>query len=128
DLRNSWLLLAYVAIILGIGVLTFGPHQSVMKAGKLAFFCLASVLSVRGASSDNCFPALLALRAFLVLSVANFLLAGAIGGEVFRASHLIEFSIYSSYTIAFLVYLARPQLTLADRGVAWVCSLLCGST
>jgi len=128
DLRNSWLLLGYVAIVLGIGVLTFGPHQAVVKAGKLAFFCLASVLTVRGASSENHFPALLALRAFLALCVANFLLAGVIGGGVFRASHLIEFSIYSSYTIAFLIYLARPHLTLADRGLAWVCSLMCGST
>ncbi len=128
DLRNSWLLLAYVAIMLGIGVLAFGPHQAVVKAGKIAFFCLASVLSVRGASSDNRFPALLALRAFLALCVANFLLAAVIGGGVFRASHLIEFSIYSSYTIAFLIYMARPHLTVADRGVAWACSLMCGST
>lgn len=128
DLRNSWLLLGYVALLLGLGVLAFGPHQAVVKAGKLAFFCLASALSVRGASPENRFPALLALRAFLALCVANFLFAAATGGEIFRAAHLIEFSIYSAYTIAILVYMARPHLTLADRGLAWVCLLLCGST
>ena len=128
DLRGSWLLLCYVAILLGLGVLAFGPHQAVVKAGKLAFFCLASALSVCGASADNRFPALLALRALLVLCIANFLFAVAIGDEVFRASHLIEFSIYSAYTIAILVYLARPKLTLVDRGLAWGCALMCGST
>ena len=128
DLRNSWMLLAYVALLLGLGVLAFGPHQAVVKAGKLAFFCLASALSVKGATPDNRFPALLALRAFLALCVANFLFAAVSGGEIFRASDLIEFSIYSAYTIAILVYMARPHLTPVDRGLAWICLLLCGST
>lgn len=128
NLSNSWLLLAYIAVGLAAGVLAFGVDQAVVKAGKLAFFCLASVLAVRGAHADNAFPALLALRAFLGLCAANLLFAIATGNEIFRGSHLIEFSIYSAYTIAILVYLARPNLTLADRGFAWVFSLLCGST
>lgn len=128
DFRNSWVLLAYLGLLLGVGLIVFGPHQAVIKAGKLAFFCLASALSVRGSSPENRFPSLLALRAFLALCVANFLFAGANGDEIFRAAHLIEFSIYSAYTIAILIYMARPHLTLVDRGLAWACLLLCGST
>ena len=62
------------------------------------------------------------------LAVTIALFAAATGREIFRGDYFIEFSIYSAYTIAILVYLARPQLTVYDRGAAWLFSLLCGST
>ncbi|NNE93512.1 MAG: hypothetical protein HKN23_17840 [Verrucomicrobiales bacterium] len=127
--RKGVVLIGYVCLILGIGFLTYGGHHAVVKAGKLALFCLASALAVRGSGDgDKSFPALVALRAFFGLCAANFLYAAATGNKVFRADHFIEFSIYSSYTIGLLVYLARPRLTLSDRGLAWVFALLCGST
>lgn len=128
DLRWSWILLAYIGLMLVLGAVNYGAHQAVIKAGKLGLFCLASALAVRGSTGDKSFPALVALRAFLGLCGLNFFYAAATGNEIFRASHFIEFSIYSAYTIALLVYLARPRLTIVDRGMAWGFALLCGST
>ncbi len=128
DLRTSWILLAYVLVSLAIGVSNYGAHQAVLKAGKLALFCLASVLAVRGVEGDKSFPALIALRAFLGLCALNFGFAAATGNEIFRSDFFIEFSIYSAYTIALLTHLARPHLTLLDRSFGWLFVLLCGST
>jgi len=129
DLRPTWiLLLAWVGICLLLGVAKYGAHHAVIKAGKLALFCLASGIAVRGAKGDKSFPALVALRAFFGLCALNFLYGATLGSKVFRADYFIEFSIYSSYTIALLIYLARPHLTIADRVFAWTFSLLCGST
>lgn len=126
--RVSWGFLLYFGICLALGVVAYGPHQAVIKAGKLALFVGASFLTLRGAIEGNRFPALLALRGFLILCAANSLYALAIGDSVFRADYLIEFSIYSAYTIAILVYLARPLLTVADRVAAYGFLALCGST
>ncbi len=129
DLRLTWvLLLAWVGICLLLGVAKYGGHHAVIKAGKLALFCLVSGIAVRGVEGDKSFPALVALRAFFGLCALNFLYGAALGGKVFRADYFIEFSIYSSYTIALLTYLARPHLTIADHAFAWIFSLLCGST
>lgn len=124
----SWLWIAYFVVCIGAGVYVYGPHQAVIKAGKLILFLGASFLTVRGAHDGNRFPALLALRAFLVLCFANVGYAIAVGDSVFRADYLIEFSIYSSYTIAILVYLARPELRVLDRILAYAFLFLCGST
>lgn len=124
----GWLLLIYVSGLVALGVFEYGTQQSVLRGGKLTLFCLASLLSVRGSSGDGSFAALVALRAFLGLCGLNFLYAFATGQSVFRFDHFIEFSIYSGYTIAILVYLARPRLTLLDRALAVVANLLCGST
>ncbi len=121
-------LILYIAICLGAAVLSYGMHQAVVKAGKIALFGLVSMLAVRSATADDRFPALVALRALLGLCMLNFLYAIATGGAVFRGAYLIEFSIYSSYTIAILIYLARPHLTAFDRAAAVVFSVLCGST
>lgn len=128
DLRGSWLLIIYVAVCLVIGFHRYGADQAVIKAGKLVLFCVASTLSVRGFSQDQGFSALVALRCFFVLCTLNFGFAAMTGDDIFRADHFIEFSIYSSYSIALLVYLARPYLTPGDRVLAWAFSLLCGST
>jgi hypothetical protein len=124
----GWMLLAFVAFGLAWAFATHGTHHAVIKAGKLALFCLASLISVRGANLESGFPAWIALRAFFGLCIINFTYAAAIGGPVFRAAHFIEFSIYSSYTIGILVHLARPRLTWFDRGAALAFCLLCGST
>lgn len=118
----------YVGLCLALAVWSHGAHQAVIKAGKLGLFCLASMLFVRGAARGDRFPALVALRAFFVLCGANVAFALATGQEVFRGSYLIEFSIYSSYTIAILFYLARPRAGVCDRALAWGFSLQCGST
>ncbi|MDF1862223.1 MAG: hypothetical protein P1U87_18550 [Verrucomicrobiales bacterium] len=129
DLRLTWILMvAWIVLCLFLGFSKFGAHHAVIKAGKLALFCLASGLSLRGVQGDKGFPALIALRAFLGLCALNLFYGVVTGGKIFRAEHFIEFSIYSSYTIALLVYLARPYLTLTDRFFAWTFSLLCGST
>ncbi|GEM_PF-1694910 len=129
DLRLSWfLLLGWVAICLILAFSQYGAHHSVIKAGKLALFCLVSGLAVRGADGDKSFPAVVALRAFLGLCALNFLYGAVIGGNVFRAAFFVEFSIYSSYTIAILIHLARPHLTLVDRFFAVLFSMLFGST
>lgn len=129
DLRPTWiLLLAWVGFCLFLGVAKYGGHHAVIKAGKLALFCLASGIAVRGVGGDKSFPALVALRAFFGLCALNFLYGATLGSKVFRADYFIEFSIYSSYTIALLIYLARPHLTVVDRAFAWLFSLLCGST
>lgn len=121
-------LLAYIGIALVFAFATYGPHQAVIKGAKLLLFCLASCLSVRGATAENSFPALLALRAFLLLCAANLAFAVATGGLIFRGDYLIEFSIYSSYTLAFLLRFARDRLTLADRLATYGFCVLCGST
>lgn len=115
-------------ICFAIGVALYGPNHAVVRAGKLLLFLGASLLTVKGATSENRFPALLALRAFLVLCACNMAYALAIGETVFRADYLIEFSIYSGYTIAILVYLARPLLTTVDRIAAYGFLIFCGST
>lgn len=126
--RTGLPLLIYAGIGLGLGFLHYGAHQAVIKGAKLMLFCLASCLSVRGAVAGNSFPALLALRLFLVLCAANLAFAAASGGPIFRSAFLIEFCIYSSYTIAFLIHLARTKLTILDRLAAYGFCVLCGST
>lgn len=129
DFRPTWiLLLAWVGLCLLLALSKYGVHHSVIKAGKLALFCLVSGLAVRGSDGDKSFPAVVALRAFFGLCAMNFLYGATLGDKVFRGDHFIEFSIYSSYTIAILVYLARPRLTIADRFFALLFSMLCGST
>lgn len=124
----GWILMVYIAICLALAFAAHGGHHAVIKAGKLGLFCLASLLSVRGANFESGFPAIVGLRAFFGLCLLNFSYAAAIGGPVFRAAHFIEYSIYSAYTIAILVHLARPRITWFDRGAAWGFCLLCGST
>ena len=124
----SWTFVLYFAVCLAIGFLAYGPDQAVVRAGKLMLFVFASLLTVKGASAGNRFPALLALRSFLVVAAANVAYAIGMGHSVFRADYLIEFSIYSSYTIAILVFLARPLLTVGDRVAAYFFLVLCGST
>lgn len=129
DFQLSWvLLLGWVGVCLVFAVSKYGVHHSVIKAGKLCLFCLVSGLSVRGSNEDKTFPALLALRAFFCLCALNFLYGATLGDKVFRGDYFIEFSIYSSYTIAILYYLARPRLTIGDRLLAFLFSMLCGST
>ncbi|MEM0895887.1 MAG: hypothetical protein AAGJ79_03300 [Verrucomicrobiota bacterium] len=128
EVSTSWVLVAYLAVCILVGIAAFGPNEAVVKAGKLALFALVSILTVRGSRHDNTFPALVALRAFLLICGANLLFALATGSEVFRGAYLIEFSIYSSYTIAILLYIARDRLTIADRLAAYSFSILCGST
>ncbi|MEM1441140.1 MAG: hypothetical protein AAGF67_02280 [Verrucomicrobiota bacterium] len=124
----SWTVLVYFLVCVAIGYASYGADQAVLRAGKLIIFVGASFLTVKGATAENRFPALLALRAFLVLCAANSVFALATGDSIFRAGHFIEFSIYSAYTIAILVYLARPLLTIPDRIAAYVFLTLCGST
>ncbi|MAS96274.1 MAG: hypothetical protein CMO55_23980 [Verrucomicrobiales bacterium] len=128
EMGRSWVWVLYFLVCIAVGILAYGPHQAVIKAGKLILFVGASFLTVRGAHDGNRFPALLALRAFLVLCFLNVGYAIAVGESVFRAGFLIEFSIYSSYTIAILVYLARPELKVYDRVLAYSFLALCGST
>jgi len=124
----SWLWVGYFLLCIAAGFVAYGADQAVIKAGKLGLFLAASFLTVKGASSDNHFPALLALRAMVGLGFLNLLYALAMGHEVFRADYLIEFSIYSSYTIAMLIYLARPGLTMLDRAAAYFVLVMTGST
>ncbi|MEM6279265.1 MAG: hypothetical protein AAF733_07290 [Verrucomicrobiota bacterium] len=124
----AWVALFYFLACIFLGYLAYGPHQAVLKAGKLFLFVTASLLTVKGASTGNRLPALIALRAFLCLCAANALLALAMGDSIFRAYYLIEYSIYSAYTISILVFLARPLLTVPDRITAYVFLALCGST
>lgn len=124
----SWLWAGYFLVCIGAGVVAYGVDQAVIKAGKLGLFLVASFLTVKGARDDNRFPALLALRAMVGLGFLNLLYAVALGHHVFRADYLLEFSIYSSYTIAILIYLARPELKPLDRILAYFILVMCGST
>lgn len=128
DVGRSWVWVAYFLVCIAAGLVVYGPHQAVIKAGKLILFVGASFLTIQGAHDGNRFPALLALRAFLVLCFLNVIYAVAVGESIFRAGFLIEFSIYSSYTIAILVFLARPELKIHDRVFAYAFLVLCGST
>ncbi|MDF1812605.1 MAG: hypothetical protein P1V20_10330 [Verrucomicrobiales bacterium] len=101
--------------------------MGVMRGGKLVLIGVLSLLVIRKGGFSH-FSALVALRAFFVLCTVNLLYAIAIGGEVFRGNYFIEYSINSSYTIAILVYMARPRLKLYDRILAWGFVVQCGST
>lgn len=124
----SWIGVFYLLACVVAGVMVYGVDQAVIKAGKLVFFVGASLLTVRGAHQGNRLPALIALRAMLVLCAMNSVAAIAMGQSVFRAGILIEFSIYSAYTLAILIYLARPLLRIPDRLFGYGFLALCGST
>ena len=126
--RPALVLCPYIFLALLAGVITYGFDQSIFKAGKLALFAIAAVLTLNYSAEQRVFAAHCALRAFLILCFFNFTISAAIGIEVFRSQLLIEHSIYSGYNIAFLVFLARSRLTIFDRGFAFVFSFLCGST
>ncbi len=127
DSVNARILTLYVFVCLLVGVLSYGPHLSVMRAGKLILLGVLSMLTIRKSVSPH-FTALIALRAFFGLCFINVIYAIVTGDDVFRGNYFIEYSINSSYTIAILCYLARPGLKFYDRILAWVFIIQCGST
>jgi len=124
---NARLLFVYLFTFIVLGFLEQGNTSGFTRSAKLLLFALLSMITLRSPVSSD-FTALVALRAFFGLCMVNLLYAVGTGGEIFRASHFIEYSINSSYTIALLCYLARPRLKVYDRVFAWLFVIQMGST